>query len=88
MHPHAWHGSITQRPPARMCSGPDLAKEAFMWMRVACRVELLEDIQKTTPQAQGRLLVDLINEPDGYSLTWDVSSLPAYATISYSLPAT
>ena len=26
-----------------------------------------------TPEAKGRLLVDLINEPDGYDLTWDVS---------------
>ncbi len=41
----------------------------------ACRVELLKDILKKTPEARGRLLVDLINEPDGYSLTWDVSSL-------------
>jgi hypothetical protein len=41
-----------------------------------CRVRLLEDILARTPQARGRLLVDLINEPDGYSLTWDVSSTP------------
>ena len=37
---------------------------------------LLEDILARTPQAKGRLLVDLINEPDGYSLTWDVSTTP------------
>ena len=39
-------------------------------------MELLEDILKNTPEAVGRLLVDLINEPDGYSLTWDVRLLP------------
>ena len=38
-----------------------------------CRVELLQDILRNTPEAKGRLLVDLINEPDGYDLTWDVS---------------
>ncbi len=38
-----------------------------------CRVELLQDIFRKTPEAKGRLLVDLINEPDGYDLTWDVS---------------
>ena len=41
-------------------------------------MELLKDILKKTPQARGRLLVDLINEPDGYSLTWDVSSIYLY----------
>ena len=46
-----------------------------MLMCSAHRVELLRDILQNTPQARGRLLVDLINEPDGYSLTWDVSSL-------------
>lgn len=44
---------------------------------MACRVELLEDILARTPQAKGRLLVDLINEPDGYSLTWDVGTTPS-----------
>ena len=38
-----------------------------------CRIELLQDILRGTPEAKGRLLVDLINEPDGYDLTWDVS---------------
>ena len=35
-------------------------------------VYLLETIVKTVPQAQGKLLIDLINEPDGYAcvLTW------------------
>ena len=28
---------------------------------------------ESTPEARGRLLIDLINEPDGYSLTWEVS---------------
>ena len=37
-----------------------------------CRVELMQDILRNTPEAKGRLLVDLINEPDGYDLTWDV----------------
>ena len=44
---------------------------------------LLETIVKSVPQAQGRLLIDLINEPDGYvrahtqpSLTlWQVHAL-------------
>ena len=53
----------------------------------ACRVELLEDILARTLQAKGRLLVDLINEPDGYSLTWDVSTTPSplYSKDSRSL---
>lgn len=38
-------------------------------------MELLGDILRKTPQAKGRLLIDLINEPDGFDLTWDVSKL-------------
>ena len=37
-----------------------------------CRVDLVSDVLADTPEAQGRLLIDLINEPDGYSLTWEV----------------
>jgi hypothetical protein len=29
------------------------------------------DVLQDTPEARGRLLIDLINEPDGYSLTWE-----------------
>ena len=42
---------------------------AFLCMR---RVDLVSDVLQDTPEAQGRLLIDLINEPDGYSLTWEV----------------
>ena len=38
----------------------------------ARRVDLVSDVLQDTPEAQGRLLIDLINEPDGYSLTWEV----------------
>ena len=65
--------SATQAPLG--VAGPQPQKRVFMWKCSAHRVELLTDILKKTPQARGRLLVDLINEPDGYSLTWDVSSL-------------
>ncbi len=36
------------------------------------RVSLVKDILADTPEAKGRLLIDLINEPDGYTLTWEV----------------
>ena len=60
------------------------AREAAFLTRSTClcRVELLQDILRITPEAKGRLLVDLINEPDGYDLTWDVS--PAESTKSLS----
>jgi hypothetical protein len=40
------------------------------------REGLLKDVLDDTPEARGRLLIDLVNEPDGYSLTWDVRTLP------------
>lgn len=38
-----------------------------------CRAQLLQDVLNDTPEARGRLLLDLVNEPDGYSLTWEAS---------------
>lgn len=42
-----------------------------IWICIS-RVQLLKDILADTPEAKGRLLIDLINEPDGYTLTWEV----------------
>lgn len=33
-------------------------------------VSLLTDVLTAVPEAKGRLLLDLINEPDGYGFTW------------------
>ena len=43
------------------------------WRISGCRhrAELVTDVLQDTPEARGRLLIDLINEPDGYSLTWE-----------------
>ncbi|CAL8465540.1 g5076 [Coccomyxa elongata] len=38
-------------------------------------VSLVKDILADTPEAKGRLLIDLINEPDGYTLTWEGKGL-------------
>ena len=43
------------------------------------RVDLVKDVLAQTPEAKGRLLIDLINEPDGYTLTWEVRlPLPSF----------
>lgn len=63
-----------------------------MWERLLCtcvfgkrcvsgltRVDLVKDVLAQTPEAKGRLLIDLINEPDGYTLTWEVRlPLPSF----------
>ena len=33
-------------------------------------VDLLTDVLAAVPEARGRLLIDMINEPDGYGFTW------------------
>eukprot|EP00884_Botryococcus_braunii_P018123 jgi/Botrbrau1/4995/Bobra.0396s0021.1 len=38
---------------------------------VANWVALLKNILALAPEAQGRLLIDLMNEPDGFDLTWE-----------------
>jgi hypothetical protein len=35
-------------------------------------VSLVADILTLAPAAKGRLLLDLVNEPDGYQLQWEV----------------
>ncbi|KAK9833284.1 hypothetical protein WJX81_003097 [Elliptochloris bilobata] len=35
--------------------------------------DLLSDVFEVAPEAKGRLLIDFINEPDGYGLTWEGS---------------
>ncbi|EIE23036.1 hypothetical protein COCSUDRAFT_63419 [Coccomyxa subellipsoidea C-169] len=34
-------------------------------------VDLVKDVLADSPEAKGRLIIDLINEPDGYTLTWE-----------------
>ena len=33
-------------------------------------VDLLTDVLAAVPEARGRLLIDMINEPDGFGFTW------------------
>ena len=39
---------------------------------------LLTDVLAAVPEAKGRLLVDMINEPDGYGFTWCGSCPPPW----------
>ena len=42
----------------------------------------MKDVLAQTPEAKGRLLIDLINEPDGYTLTWEVRlPLPSFQSV-------
>ncbi len=45
-----------------------------------CRVDRVKDVLADTPEAKGRLIIDLSNEPDGYTLTWEVNALALFFT--------
>ena len=32
--------------------------------------QLVSDVLTAAPEAKGKILLDLINEPDGYGFTW------------------
>lgn len=46
-------------------------------------VDLLTDVLAAVPEARGRLLLDMINEPDGYGFTW--YGPPAQTTLRQAL---
>ena len=46
-------------------------------------VDLLTDVLAAVPEARGRLLLDMINEPDGYGFTW--YGWPAQITLCQAL---
>ena len=46
-------------------------------------VDLLTDVLAAVPEARGRLLLDMINEPDGYGFTW--YGRPAEITLCQAL---